>query len=258
MTITTLSGSTASSLSANSNTTTNTTSQSQTTAVSSSVSPYVAKADQRVLASASVTSAQLSKFGLLKSALSDGQQAASAMSKFSASASASDVTTALGTFFKTFNASIGAANVAATSTDTSSASSNAKRVVSDMKAALRSDSATTDAMKKLGLTVKSDGTLVQDAKQFAAALDSDPAGVRSAMATLGKKIDALSSKELASSGTVGSALSSLTARNTALAAQHKALLALEQAMSASSNPLTSNSGYTGMGLSAYLNNQSSS
>lgn len=234
------------------------TSQSQTAAVSNSVSPFITKADERVLASVSVTSAQLSKFGLLKSALSDGQTAAAAMSNLSSSASASDMTTALGNFFKTFNASIAAANAAGTSTDSASAASNARRVVNDMKAALRADSATTDALKKLGLTVQSDGTLVQDAKQFAASLSSDPAGVRAAMAALGKKVDTLNGKELASNGTVGTALTSLTARNTALTAQHSALLALEQALSSSSNALTGSSGYTGMGLAAYLNNQSGS
>lgn len=256
--MTSISSTTSSTASNLSSSTASTSSQSQTTAVSSSVSPFINKADERVLASVSVTTAQLSKFGLLKSALSDGQQAAVAMSKLSSTASASDVTTALGTFFKDFNASIDAANAAATSTDTSSAASSARRVVSDMKAALRSDQATTDALKKLGLTVQSDGTLVQDAKQFAASLSSDPAGVRAAMATLGKKVDAVSTKELATSGTVANALSSLTARNTALAAQHKALLALEQAMSSGSNSPTGNSGYTGMGLAAYLNNQSGS
>jgi flagellar capping protein FliD len=87
-------------------------------------------------------------------------------------------------------------------------------------------------MKKLGLTLQSNGSLVQDARKFATALAADPAGVRLALASLGKQVDVLNSRELAPSGAVGAALSGLGQRNTALTAQQKALKAFEQAAAA--------------------------
>jgi hypothetical protein len=235
----------------------NSTAANQATTATSSTSPLLTKADQRLQLDANATTAQLSKFGLLKSALSTGQTAAQALSKLSASATPSDVTTALGTFFKTVNASVGAANTAAGAAGSSAAS--ARRVVSDLKAALRSDPATTDALKKLGLTVQSDGSLLQDAKKFATALASDPAGVRAALATVGKKVDAVSSKELASSGSVGAALSSLNQHSSVLAAQQKALQSLSLALTASSTatstPSSMANSLLNSGLAAYQSNQ---
>jgi hypothetical protein len=208
------------------------TSASQATTALSTAQPLLAKAAQRIQSALDASTAQLSKFGLLKSALADGQVAAQALTQLSSTSTPSAVTVALGTFFKTFNAAIGAATGAANSAVSSATSSSAKRVISDAKSALRSDPAVGDAMKKLGLTVQSDGSLLQDAKKFAASLASDPAGVLAALAVVGKKVDALNSRELATSGTVGAALTGIGQHNTALTAQQKALKAFEQAASA--------------------------
>ncbi len=202
------------------------------TATVSAASPLLAKAGQRIQSALDASSTQLSKFGLLKSALADGQVTALALTQLSSTASPEAVTTALGTFFKTFNASISAATGAANSAASTSASNSAKRVISDAKSALRSDPVVSDAMKKLGLALQSDGSLVQDAKKFATSLASDPAGVRAALASVGKKIEALNARELATSGTVGAALTGLSQHNTALTTQQKALKAFEQTASA--------------------------
>lgn len=207
---------------------------SQTTATSatSASASQLAKADKRIQSDVDSTTAQLSKFGLLKSALADGQAKAQALSGLAASTSATDTTAALGNFFKSFNSSVTAAHAAASASPSGSSTANARRVVQDLKAALRADPATEGALKKLGLSVQSDGTLKQDAKQFATALAADPAGVRAAMATIGKKVDAVNSRELASSGSVGAALAGLNQHSTVLTAQQKALKSLEQAMAA--------------------------
>jgi hypothetical protein len=195
-------------------------------------SSLLLKAEQRVQSALDATTAQLSKFGLLKSALVDGQAAAQALTQLSSTATPELVTSALGSFFKKFNAAAGAANVAANSSTSTATTNSAKRVINDAKSALRSDPTVADAMKKLGLTLQSDGSLLQDAKKFATSLASDGAVVRSALALVGKKMDAVNGKELATSGTVGSALTDLGQRNTALTAQQKALKAFEQAASA--------------------------
>ena len=207
-------------------------SQASATAAASTASPLLAKADRRIQTDADHTTAQLSQFGLLKSALADAQVAAQALSGLTAASTASDTTLALGSFFKRFNSSATAANTAAAASGSGAAAANAKRVVQDLKSALRSDPATQAAMKKLGLSVQGDGTLAQDAKQFANALQADPAAVRAAMALVGKKVDAVNSRELASNGSVGSALAGLNQHSTALTAQQKAMKSLQQAMAA--------------------------
>jgi tetratricopeptide (TPR) repeat protein len=207
-------------------------SASQTTAVASAASPLLVKAGQRIQSALDASTTQLSKFGLLKSALADGQVAAQALSQLPGTATPEAVTTALGTFFNKFNATMEAAAGAANSAASTTTSNSAKRVISEARSALRADPALGDAMKKLGLTLQSNGSLVQDAKKFATSLASDPAGVRLALASVGKKIDALNNRELATTGTVGAALTGLGQRNTALTAQQKALKAFEQTASA--------------------------
>jgi hypothetical protein len=136
------------------------------------------------------------------------------------------------------------------------ATQSANRVIRETKSALTMNSAAQAAMKKLGLSVQSDGSLIQDAKKFAAALSSDPAGVRAAMVTLGKQVDSVASKELATDGAVSSAVSSLTQRSTTLAAQQKALKELEASRAASqtksaSSQTSTYSGLYGSSISAY-------
>ena len=135
----------------------------------------------------------------------------------------------------------------------------------DLKSALSSDPAIADDIKKLGLTIQPDGSLVQDPKKFAASFAADPSGTVAAMAKVGSKVDSVSSNELSSSGTVGSALATLNVQSTSLAAEQSALKALDQAMAAVSaaDPFTAtdtssqsstSSSLFGSGLAAYQSN----
>jgi hypothetical protein len=210
----------------------NGTSSSQATAATNSTSPLLAKAGQRIQSDVDATKAQLSQLGLLKSALADGQVAAKALSGLGASSSATEVTTALGGLFKTFNSAVRAAITASSAAGPAVVSSNASRVVQDLKSALRADPATAAALKKLGLSVQSDGSLAQDAKQFANALLSDAGGVRAALALVGNKVDTVNSAELGSKGTVATALTHLNQHSAVLTTQQTALKTLQQAMAA--------------------------
>lgn len=239
------------------------TTASQATSATSSVAPFLAQAEKRIQTDVDSTTAQLSKFGLLKSALADGQLASHALATLSSTAAPAAVTAAMGTFFNTFNAATSAANAAVSATGSIVASTSAKRVVSDLKATLRSSPATEDVMKKLGLTVQANGTLAQDPKKFAASLASDPSGTVAALAAIGKKVDAVATKELATNGSVGLTLATLNQHSTTLTAQQSALKSLEQAMTAaraaattgSSASTTSAAGFFGSGLAAYQSNQ---
>lgn len=238
---------------------------SQATTASSSVSPFLAQAEQRIQTDADVTTAQISKFGAVKSALSDGQAAALAMTVLSSSTTATDATTALGNFFNKFNTAISAANAASTASASDSQTGSAKRLVQDLKSALSSDPAISDDMAKLGLTVQSDGSLVQDPKKFANALATDPSGTLAAMAKIGGKVDSVITNELGSSGTLGAALSTLNARSATLTTEQAALQALNQSMAAmsaadpffatdNSSQNSATSSLSGSGLAAYQSN----
>ena len=216
MTISSLLSGTSSSLlgsSSGSSTASQASTSSTTSTAASTVSPFLAQAEQRIQSDAAVT-------------------------------------TALGNFFNTFNASVSAANSAATATGSSSQSARATLLVRDLKSALSADPASSAALKKLGLTIQTNGSLVQDAKKFAASLASDPSGTLAAMAKIGSKVDSVSSKELATGGTVGAALATLNAKNTSLTAQQTALQALNQAMAASA-AASSTSTQSSTGVAAY-------
>jgi hypothetical protein len=193
----------------------NGTSSSQATAATNSTSPLLAKAGQRIQSDVDATKAQLSQLGLLKSALADGQVAAKALSGLGASSSATEVTTALGGLFKTFNSAVRAAITASSAAGPAVVSSNARRVVQDLKSALRADPATAAALKKLGLSVL-----------------SAAGGVRAALALVGNKVDTVNSAELGSKGTVATALTHLNQHSAVLTTQQTALKTLQQAMAA--------------------------
>lgn len=201
---------------------------SQGSRVTSPVTQALAKANRRIQSEVDSAKAQLSSFGLLKSAVSSGQLAAQALTKLPATASESDITKTTAAFFNAYNNTISASKATTAIAGTSPASQGATRINRDMRTAMTSDMTTRDALKKLGLSVQSDGTLAHDAPKFANALKSDPAGVRAALEKLGKSVNAAASKELASDGIVGDALAKLNARNTALSAQQKALKAAYQ------------------------------
>lgn len=187
---------------------------------------------KRVQTDLDSTKTQLSTFGVLKSAVSQSQLAAQAAGKLSATSTDADTTRALADLFKSYNGVLAASQSAAQSTQTSGVESgNAARVGRDFQRALTGP-ATSDALKKLGLSLKSDGALVQDAKKFADALKADPASVRAALGKLGTTLSSTAGKELDTSGAVGGTLSRLSQRSTALAEQQKALTAAAQGLAA--------------------------
>lgn len=234
----------------------NATSSSQATTAVGAVPQSLQKVDKRIQSDVDATTSQLSSFGLLKSAIAGSQVVARALTSLSSSASASDITKAAGNMFNALNATVTAAENASLGAGNTTATQSASRVIRETKSALNGNTAAHAAMKKLGISIQSDGSLVHDAKTFAAALTSDPVGVRAALATLGKQVDGVATKELATDGAVSSAVSSLTQRSSTLAAQQKALKSLEASMnsaqtnSASSQTSTTSSLY-GSALAAY-------
>lgn len=238
------------------------TSASQATGGTAAVSHLLSKADQRIQADVDSTKAQLSAFGRLKSAVSGGQIAAQALTALGPGASASTITKTTADFFNAFNATIQTAQSTAAIPGSTQAAQSANRVVRDMKWALSSGGVTGDAMRKLGFKLQADGSLSHDPQTFGAALSKDPAGLRAALASLGKQVSGIASKELAVGGSVATGLASLTQHSGALTAQQQAMLKMEKALAggvssanASSVGGASTTGnYAGQGLAAYWAN----
>lgn len=204
----------------------NTTSGTAAAKAKISASSPLSEIQKRIQANVDSTKTQLSAFGVLKSAVSQSQTAAQALGKLGTTSSDSDTTKAMANFFNGYNAVINASQNAS-----DGAVNSAGRVGKDFQHAIASG-ATADALKKLGLSIKTDGGLVQDSQKFAQNLKADPAGVRSALAKLGSAIDATAAKELNPTGTLGEALNRLSQRNTTLAVQQKALSSAAQNLAA--------------------------
>jgi len=200
----------------------------QATGALATASAALSKTASRIQADATATTAQLSSFGQLKSALASSQTAAQALTQLSSTSSAANVTQAMGDFFNAFNTAVKAAKTTAAVPGSAQAAQAAGRVGRDLDGALTAGVANQNAMNKLGLTVQADGTLKQDASKFAAALAKDPAGVAAALTQLGQQVQTAASKELASDGNVGNSVAKLTQHSSALTQQQKALLTLQQ------------------------------
>jgi len=216
-----------------SNLTNNGQSATQATSATNPVSQAMQKAGARLQAQLDTTTAQLSSFGKLKSAVSDVQLAASALNAFTATTAAADVKTAATKFIASFNAVVTTARATAGLPGAVSVeSSSANRISRDMDKSIAPNSATMDALRKLGVKQLSDGTLALDSAKFDAAQKADPASVRTALTKIGQQAEKAAAKELASGGDVTDSMASLNQRSTNLKTQQSSMLAVAQKLAA--------------------------
>lgn len=246
-------------LNANANTNGNANGSANTSAqATGSVGPVaqaLQKADKRIQSQLDTTTAQLSSFGKLKSAVSDAQLSARALGSFSSTAASADIKSAANRFVSAFNAAINAAKTTATASGGASAeSAGARSVGSDLNRALRSSSATADSLQQLGIKLSPDGSLTLDAKKFEAAQKADPANAKATLAKIGQLVDKTATKELATGGGVSGSMASLNQRTTALKAQQTSLLAISQQAATAQSSSSSTSSYARFGLAAYQSN----
>lgn len=208
------------------------------------------KAEQRIQAQVDKTTAQLSTFGKLQSAVSDTQIAARGLGVLGSSSTAAAQKSAASDFTSAFNAALASAKTNATQPGDAAAAQSASRTSNNLLRAVGADSATVDALKKVGFSLNTGGSLVLDTKQLDAAQKADPAGARATLNTLGQQVFKAASQELAGSGNVGLSLSTLNQRSGILKSQQATLSALGQGAS----PTQSNTGFgnwTNWGVSTY-------
>ena len=192
-----------------------------------SAQPGFQRVEKRIQAQVDSTTAQLSSFGKLKSALYDTQVAARALEGVAAaSPTAAALQTAVRNVATAFNSAVEAAKATASS-------QNASRPGKDLVAALSTNLPITDALKSLGFNLGLDGKLVLDRSAFDTQYKADPTAALASLATLGQQVYAVTSKALGAEGSLGLALSSLN--------QQSSILKTQQAMLASLGTIGSNS-----------------
>jgi flagellar capping protein FliD len=228
---------------------------SQTTSGATGVSPVelaLRRADLRIQTAVDASTAQLSSYGLLKSAVSNVQLAAHALHNLPAAVSDADVKTVASGFATVFNNALSTAKTTTNALGAGSVGNSATRAAWDLRRAVSANSSTFDALKKIGFSTQADGSLALDAKKLDAALKADPAAVRASLAKIGQQVDTVATRELATDGTVGVSLASLTQKSAALKGQQAALAKIEQtAATAAATQVSTGSGFAGYAMAAY-------
>ena len=202
------------------------------------------------------TSAQLSAFGKIKSAVSDAQLAAKSLSGLGNTASASEVKSALTRLVSSYNTALSTAQ-AGTSVAGASAKevSNAKRVGNDLTRAVAFNYGTLDALKKIGVQQQRDGTLRVDTSAFDAAQKANPSGVQATLAQLGTAVDKTTSQELTTGSALSGSIEALTLRSATLKTQQSAMSSLLNHMLSASSSGSTTGSYANYGIAAYQANR---
>jgi len=125
---------------------------------------------------------------------------------------------ALSSFVSTFNAMVASTQSAAAT------SSGVERISRGMTRAMTADFSKVDALRQMGFTKASDGSLTLNASKLEAAYKASPSGVLGTLSKLGKLVDKAAAKELASSGGITSSVSALSNKASTLQLQKTALL----------------------------------
>ena len=195
--------------------------------VSAAATAGLVKAEKRIQAQVDATSVQLSSLGKLKSSVSGAQLAAHALGGLSATTTSAAEKAAASGFVTAFNSALATAKTTAAAPGDMALTSSANRTSKGLQSAISADRPTLEALKKIGFSVGTDGTLSLDTKKFDAAQKADPTGVRATLVKMGKQVDKTATKELATDGNVGLSLSTLNQRANTLKSQQSTLASLK-------------------------------
>lgn len=221
----------------------------QAAAKLSPASLAINKAGNRIQSQLDTTTAQLSAYGKLKSAVSDAQLAAKGLSGLTAASPAADVKAAVTKLVSTFNTAITTGKATASLAD----SGGIKRVGNELGRAISANHAVFDAMKKIGFKQLSDGSLSLDTAKFEAAQKANPGAVEATLDKLGSLVNKVASKELATDSAVAGSIEALNQRTSLLKTQKNAMSSLLQQM-VSPSASSTGTGFGGYGVSAYQAN----
>ncbi|MEJ8292745.1 flagellar filament capping protein FliD [Delftia tsuruhatensis] len=215
------------------------------------LAPSLSKAHERIAAQAQAGSTSLSALGQFKSSLVDLATAGKEVAALTATSTTQSVQGALEKLVARYNASAakGNASVAAGSTT----DVGATRALRELRAAIMSvtGSATSPSLARIGIIQRQDGTLAVDAKALEKSMATDPAGVTSALAGIGKAVENSANDALSTGSRLSSSMASLGDRVKALQQQQSAVVATAEKLGDS---LVGSANWNRMVLDAYLKN----
>lgn len=206
--------------------TTNTSTVSQTTtqaaAATNPLTASINKATTRLQTQLATATANLSTLGKFKASVTVAQASAKSLTTLTSSSTSAEVKKALTAFISDFNSMVAATKTAATDT------SGVGTISRGMTRAMTADFSKVDALRQMGFTKASDGTLKLDDAKFEAAFKASSSNVQSTLAKLGQLVDKAATKELASDGRISNSMNALSSKSSALQSQQSALLKAAQ------------------------------
>ncbi|MFG0787197.1 flagellar filament capping protein FliD [Delftia tsuruhatensis] len=215
------------------------------------LAPSLSKAHERIAAQAQAGSTSLSALGQFKSSLVDLATAGKEMAALTATSTTQSVQSALEKLVARYNASAAKGNASAAAGSTTDV--GATRALRELRAAIMSvtGSATSPSLARIGIVQRQDGTLAVDAKALEKSMATDPAGVTSALAGIGKAVENSANDALSTGSRLSSSMASLGDRVKALQQQQSAVVATAEKLGDS---LVGSANWNRMVLDAYLKN----
>ncbi|MDH0775539.1 flagellar filament capping protein FliD [Delftia tsuruhatensis] len=215
------------------------------------LAPSLSKAHERIAAQAQAGSTSLSALGQFKSSLVDLATAGKEMAALTATSTTQSVQGALEKLVARYNASAAKGNASAAAGSTTDV--GASRALRELRAAIMSvtGSATSPSLARIGIVQRQDGTLAVDAKALEKSMATDPAGVTSALAGIGKAVENSANDALSTGSRLSSSMASLGDRVKALQQQQSAVVATAEKLGDS---LVGSANWNRMVLDAYLKN----
>ncbi|KAA9176874.1 MULTISPECIES: flagellar filament capping protein FliD [Delftia] len=215
------------------------------------LAPSLSKAHERIAAQAQAGSTSLSALGQFKSSLVDLATAGKEMAALTATSTTQSVQGALEKLVARYNASAAKGNASAAAGSTTDV--GATRALRELRAAIMSvtGSATSPSLARIGIVQRQDGTLAVDAKALEKSMATDPAGVTSALAGIGKAVENSANDALSTGSRLSSSMASLGDRVKALQQQQSAVVATAEKLGDS---LVGSANWNRMVLDAYLKN----
>lgn len=193
-----------------------TSSLSSVSSTSASASNALSKASERTSQQLESTKVQLSSYGQIKSSLSEVQSASKTLSDPQKTATVSDVKKAVEGFVNAYNKANSAVDKAVQGDGKRPGAladdSRAKVTDNNLQRSLSAGSNLAD-LKKIGITQGKDGSLSIDTTKLNAALQSNSSQVRSTVAGVASQVEKTATRELSSTGNVGSSVNALTNRS---------------------------------------------
>lgn len=211
----------------------------------------LSKAHERIAAQAQAGSTSLSALGQFKSSLVDLATAGKEMAALTATSTTQSVQGALEKLVARYNASAAKGNASAAAGSTTDV--GATRALRELRAAIMSvtGSATSPSLARIGIVQRQDGTLAVDAKALEKSMATEPAGVTSALAGIGKAVENSANDALSTGSRLSSSMASLGDRVKALQQQQSAVVATAEKLGDS---LVGSANWNRMVLDAYLKN----